>query len=1548
MNPRSSGRHFWRRGLRAAQARALLAALAVGSASAMATDPPALILQHLTTSDGLPQGTVFTTLQDSQGFVWLGTEDGLIRYDGSELVRYAYSPEARDGLPGNYIYQIVEDADRDLWIAIKDAGLARWNRARNDFSVFRHDPGNPQSLASDAVHAVLVDTSGRVWIGMSDAGIDVLDPRSGHIEHLRHQPSDPSSLIDDRVSTLALDRSGRLWIGTAAGLDLWEPEHHAFRHWGPINGEPGSLSGDPVQRVLEDRSGALWVALVDGGLDQLDASGRVVRSFRHDPHEPASLGSDDVRALLEDRAGHLWVGTADGLDLLDRTTGRFTHYRHDDSDAGSLRDSCILSLYEDDSGLVWIGTRAGGVSRWNPRSWELGGRRPGWLGNRLVTAFADAPNHEVWIASEGGGLYRFDGGSGVATDIDAVVGRRNALSDRRVMSLHEDRHGTLWIGTMASGLMKLTAAGRLQSISAKPGDAHGLSAAGIMTIFEARDGRIWLGLHDGGVDVLDPASGLVRQLPYGASPGGVAPGAISAPSVRAIAEDLDGNLWFGTDGGGLDLARPDGRVVRVYRHVADDRATLPSNTVYALTVDARGRIWVATDGGGLALVTGSPAAPDSIRLRVFSRAAGLSSDTLYSVLPDASGRLWLSGNSGLIRFDPDSGDIKTFHRDDGLQGEEFDSGAYARLRDGRLCFGGPGGFNIFDPARLSVPNQPPRLALTQIDVLGVPAPQPTPYWLLHRIGLDYRASIVSFDIGVLDFSSPRHNRLAYRVMGLTDRWIDLGTQHRITLTNLDPGDHLLEVRAANSDSIWSATPLRLTIHKDPAPWKSSWAYAAYALAALVLLVRALWLQRAKFHRIVHERERLESEVALRTRELRDSNAQLTEALQTKGRFLDRMSHELRTPMNGVVGMTELLARTELSPTQARLTQTIRSSAQVLLQIVNDLLDLSKVNAGKMALEELPLDLLAILEECASLFQTDERQLELIVCPPERDLPPARLRGDPLRVRQILINLIGNAVKFTARGEVVVRADIEDADGAASDCGAPGEAAGTVRVVLTVSDTGIGMDAATIAKIFEPFTQADESTTRRYGGSGLGLAICRELTELMGGAITVDSQPQMGSTFRVSLPLKLRAGAACSPPLPPLPPRPVHIRGRSAALADSLVRHAAALGLTVLPQQDPDVPPVLSPGDVVLLDADSNPEELEQLLQHADLQRAPLAVVCSSGEAERRGLAHRLAPGVLILKPVRRDALRAALLRVMGLSATSIAARAMTPERTLERAGRVLLVEDEPVNAAVARGYLAALGCSCVWVRDGIEALTRSNGEHFDLVLMDLSMPKMDGFATARLMRRRGEHGARVPIIALSAHDALQYRDACVRAGMNDMLGKPYTLEQCAAVLRRWLTAPGDSADRSRRLDAHEPGGAAGDLAPVEPDDSSAVDAALASVDATVIAQLRGLRSPRPADQAGDLYTELVDLFRRASTQELAQLRLSLGAGDLPAAAAGCHKLASSAANVGALRFAHQLRRLERHCRAGDAVHARALHERLQAAYPLLIAQLLQQQYRAIA
>ena len=1484
-----------------------------GVSGAIAADAPPLVLAHITTADGLPQSTVMSTLQDSQGFVWMGTEDGLVRFDGDQLQRYAHSRTGQTSLPGNFVWDIAEDARHDLWIATKDSGLARWSRATDTFTTYRHDARNPQSLASDSLRAVLIDARGRVWVGTTDAGVDILDPATGRFEHLSRAGAGADSLSSDHVYALSHGQSDRIWIGTEAGLDRWTPPSGslsrpaiaglleeaahtgsgALEHFGP------ALRGRAVASVLEDRSGAVWAGTFDTGLTRLAADGRVLETFHHDPARPTSLASNEVRAILEDNSGRLWIGTADGLDLLDRNSGELSHYRYEPGDSDSLRASYVMSLHQDAAGLLWIGTRGGGVSRWNPRSWELGSRRPAWLGSETVQAFADAADGDVWIGSLGGNLTRYNTEMGAAASVDEVVGRRNALGHSRVMSLRRDRRGNLWIGTMTDGLKRLTPEGEVMAIGVKPGDVRSTSAAGIMTIVESRDGQIWIGTFGGGANVLDPATGTIRQLPY-------APG---SENVSAITEDPQGNFWIGTDGGGLTLARSDGTVAKTFRHDPKDARSFPVNTVYAIAIDDAGRVWVATDGGGLVRVTGSAAQPDQIRFDAVTRAQGLTSDTVYGIVPDARGGLWLSGNSGLVRYDPETKALKTFHREQGVQGEEFSAGAFLRLRDGRICFGGTGGFNIFDPQRLTQNQNAPRLALTRVEVLGVAAAGTTPFWRREQIALDYRGSIVSFDFGVLDFSSPRHNRLAYRMPGLTDQWIDLGSQRRITLTNLDAGDHVLEVRAANADSVWSTTPVRVSIHRDPAPWRSPQAYAVYAALLIGFVLYRVHRQRAKFMEVARARDRLESEVQLRTRELVESNRQLAEAARAKSDFLDRMSHELRTPMNGVVGMTELLARTALSATQAHLTKTIRSSAQILLQIVNDLLDLSKIRAGKVALERLPIDLGQVLEECTSLFAgaAENKGIELIVCPPVR--VERVLLGDPLRVRQILMNLVGNAVKFTSVGEVVVRADIESVDG------------DQALVKIRVTDTGIGMDAAAIGKIFEPFSQADETTTRKFGGTGLGLAICRELADLMDARITVDSKPQIGSTFCLALPMK--TGDAMPASSLQLPAKRVQVFTRRQSLEESLTRHAASLGMIVSDES----------ADIVVVDASTYREELQSML--ATGSRSSVVVLAKNSEVETLGLRVLLHEKAIVLKPVHRIALQEALAVASGLEVETRGAAPLSDVDTPQLGGHVLLVEDEAVNAAVAEGYLAALGCTMAWVKNGTDAVARSGAERFDLIFMDLNMPGIDGFTAAKLIREReagagNAAGVRVPIIALTAHDAVNFRSRVLDAQMEDILSKPYSLEECTKVLRRWLPGAGARAP-ARAVPA-----------PRRPERSPA--GPLASVDANAVAALKRLRGGAQAD----LYSRLVDLFRTSSADSLTQLSIALNARDLRAAAAACHKLAASAGNVGALAYAKQLRELEHLCAGGQANGAAEIYQALQAAHAPLIDALVGHTMRASA
>jgi hypothetical protein len=361
------------------------------------------------------------------------------------------------------------------------------------------------------------------------------------------------------------------------------------------------------------------------------------------------------------------------------------------------------------------------------------------------------------------------------------------------------------------------------------------------------------------------------------------------------------------------------------------------------------------------------------------------------------------------------------------------------------------------------------------------------------------------------------------------------------------------------------------------------------------------------------------------------------------------------------------------------------------------------------------------------------------------------------------------------------------------------------------------------------------------------------------------------------------------------------------MAESLSRHLTALGLTALGQ---DLNVANTHADLLIVDADNQHEYL-RVRAAEGTQTPPLLVIASSAEIESRRFDGLLAGACIVVKPVQRATLAEAVAAALGLAPAPVAVAALL-SAPAAIGGHVLLVEDEAVNAAVAQGYLEALGCTWVWVKDGPQAVARSAVERFDLILMDLSMPTMDGYATTALIRQRAAPGPRIPIVALSAHDAATYRATCLEAGMDDMLSKPYTLDACAQLLHRWLRPRG---------------------APE-----------LSAIDPKTVASLRNLRSAG----SEDLYSKLVVLFESGSAEALTALELALARAESPAAAALCHKLKASAANVGALAFSGELGLLEKACDAANLVEARRLHARVRTAYPALLAELCSLTLRASA
>lgn len=1486
---------------RRCQLIALIAWLVFSSAAVLAAPAMPMHFSHLSREDGLSQNNVQSILQDSQGYMWFATESGLNRYDGYDVRSYKRERGNPNGLANDFIWVVAEDGAQDLWLATQGGGLVRWQRDSDSFTSFRHDPKVSHSLASDDIRTLLINADGTIWVGTRDQGVDLLDPKTGHARHFRHDPDDPKSLSSNMVYALHLDTLGQLWVGTDGGVSRLNAGLSEFVRFRNDAADPRSLSNDKVRTIFEDDARNLWIGTSAGGLNLFNQATASFSHFRHDPEDPASLSNDHVRVIFEDQQHRLWIGTADGLNLLDRDAGSVSRYHQATADPTSLNDGYVNSIFQDRSGLLWIGTRSAGVSRWNPRSWSLGHFTQPWLNDADMTSFASDDNGKLWVGGVGAGLARIDERTATVQRYPHRPGDANSISDNKVMSLLLDRQGMLWIGTMSGGLNRMNPdTGDIRAYRHDENDAGSLAADGIMTIFEDRDGQLWIGTYGGGVSVFDRKSETFRHYAHDPED----PNSLSDQRASAILQDGNGSIWIGTFGGGLNLFDAATQSFRRFRNDPNDPASLADDLVYALHLDGKDNIWVGTGGGGLDFVIEPSSAAERVRFRNFSQNDDLPSDVVYGIQSDTSNRLWLSTNYGLVRFDPGTSHTKTFHRGHGLQGEEFNYGAHHRAADGKMYFGGANGFNAFYPEQVEEGDYAPAIVLTSLQKLNQPAVTDVPYDRLARIDLDYRENIVKFAFAALDFTEPRQNTYSYTLEGFDSGWHDLGTMRHVSYTNLDAGDYVFRVNAVTSDGVAASRELSIPVNVAPAPWQTTWAYSIYAAVVLLSLWLVWRLQRQKFQREAEYSRRLERDVALRTDQLEERNRELQIASRAKSNFLARMSHEIRTPMNGMLGMTHLLMGTELEDKQYRFAQTIKRSAESLLEIINDILDFSKIEAGRLELDQVEFNVSDLVDETVELFSgaAAEKGVELMCSTPPGKMIAAI--GDPLRLKQVLVNLLGNAVKFTQDGEVVVRYALID------------DNAETLRFRFEVTDTGVGIQEDSLSLIFDSFSQEDGSTSRRFGGTGLGLAICKQLTEMMGGEIGVESEQGKGSCFWFTLSLK-KAGAgwfsrSVSHRLANLN---VLVVDDNMTNSNILVSYLSAFGVRAdsatsgyAALKRLDAVTQSTPFDVVIVDADvgdmSGRDAAQAIRANPKLQPVKIVLLnTAAGDLDEKEWREAGIDDCLP-KPIRQSMLYESLL-MLTASTGSYIARKVTREpdaSDLEPlSGRVLLVEDNPVNQAVALGMLEELGCEAVVAINGREAIEYFAREDFDVILMDCEMPVMDGFTATAAILDRGNETRNVPVIALTANAIDGDRERCIDAGMQDYLSKPISFEALHGMLSKWM--PVDRNDRGR-------------------DDPEAIDHASLNN----IRKLRGVGGDK-------MLRRVVKLYLSTSSTVVEDLRSALSKGDAESVRQSAHALKSSSQNVGASALATLSQKLEAMGRSGELVNSETYLGELNKLYP---------------
>ncbi|MCJ8274003.1 MAG: ATP-binding protein, partial [Psychrosphaera sp.] len=830
------------------------------------------------------------------------------------------------------------------------------------------------------------------------------------------------------------------------------------------------------------------------GLNRFDPNTQQFERFEHQPNNPTSLSHNQVKSLLEDSRGTLWIGTDGGG--LNRYQGKrgFAHFNHQSSDPHSLSSNKVWVIHEDHQNTLWLGTHGGGLSKVDNLKKHFGHFKhqpavPGSLGDSDVSAFFMDAQGIFWVGTDEG-LAWLDDNDGVSPGFASFKHRPSdprSLSNNNIRAIHQDDNGTLWIGTDGGGLNRFHPdTSDFSHFKHHPSQAQSLSNNRVNAIFEDSKGTLWVGTF-GGLNRYRPNTGDFQSFNSLESD----PHSLSNSVVTSMVEDTDGNLWVGTYAG---LNRFDGQSSGFvsYLNQPSQPFGLSDHVVLSMLVDSQGTLWVGTEGGL------NRFDKQNNRFTHYREKHGLANDVVYGIVEDNRGHLWRSTNKGLSRCDPQSKSFTNFDVNDGLQSNEFNQGAFYKSGDGELFFGGINGFNRFYADNIKADLTPPPVVLTDFLIFNqsvVIRPTATAntsekssrFYLpkaidaLTHLTLTHHQNLVSFEFAALHFSNPAKNQYRYQLIGQDKNSIATNANKRwATYTNLAAGDYILHITASNNHGVWNEHGKSLKITVKPPPWLSWWAYAFYTLLLICLVVAFIHQQRNK----------IRAQQAI--------NLRLTRADKLKDEFLANTSHELRTPLNGIIGLAESLIDGATGPlseqTKANLAMVVGSGKR-LSNLVNDLLDFSKLKNNPLNLNTGPVDLYTMVDVVLTLSrpllgqkelgqkelgQKELGQKALILVNKVPDNIAAAL-ADENRLQQLLHNLVGNAIKFTDAGEICVTALLTSKE-------PTGKTPAKRQLTISVSDTGIGIDKAHFATLYDSFKQVASHAERCYSGTGLGLAV----------------------------------------------------------------------------------------------------------------------------------------------------------------------------------------------------------------------------------------------------------------------------------------------------------------------------------------------------------------------------------------------------------------------------------------------------------------------------
>jgi len=1053
---------------------------------------------HLTSQDGLGSNTVFSILQDNKGFLWFGTYDGLSRYDGYKFHTYKTVEGDINSISEDKIRAMIQDKEGNLWIGTWQKGLNKLDPRTEKFTRYLHVENDPSSISSNHIISLCTDKEGNIWIG-TVGGLNRFDPKSEKFFHYINNPEDPSSLSSNAVNSVYEDRNGILWIGTEdSGLNRFDRITETFKCYKHDPNNPKSISDDRIVSLYEDRSGIFWIGTRMGGLNKYDASLNEFSHYSKNSDQPTC--SNYIWSMFEDTQGIFWVGTEDaGLNIFDRQKGKFTCYTYSSNDPRGLNDNTVVSICEDSTGILWYGTWNGGINKYNKFekkfiTYSHSSDDPYSLSANSIYAIYMDSFGDLWIGTD---LYGLNRRTVKSTKFIHYFNNPNdpfSISHNTINSICEDSKGNIWIGTNGGGLNRYDrTTNRFTHFRHNPDDPSSISSDQITQVFLDSKGNLWIGVQPGGFDKLPKGStSVIHYKPHPDNSN-----SIGADMIFDFNEDNKGNLWIGTHGSGLCKFNVATEKFIHFRNDPRNPTSLSSDVISVIHIDKKGNIWVGTDGGGLNKFNSG-----NRTFKRYRQKDGLPNNIICGILEDERGNLWISTNKGLSRFDPQTGNFRNFGVEDGLQGLEFNYWAYYKAMDGRMYFAGTNGLNVFHPDSLKDNLLIPPVVLTDFELLHKPVSIGyDPLWgrtiLEHPISetklleLNHDDNIISFEFAALDFQNPKRNQYEYFLKGFDKEWTKTdATKRYVTYTNLDPGEYIFRVKGSNSDGIWNEAGVSLKIIIHPPWWATWWAYMLYG-AVIILIVLGVRGYDLKRQRLKHQLE-IEHEHAVKLEEI-DS---------IKSRFFANISHEFRTPLTLILGPAYKIKTECKDENLTKQAGLIQRNANRLLELINQLLDLSKVEAGKMKLCVSKGNLASFVRGLSMSFESIAEKKDIrFKVKMQRDKIEAHFDKD--KMEKILTNVLYNAFKFTMEGgEITINLTETDQN----------------RVKIIIRDTGIGISKKDLPKLFNRFYQVDSSHTREHEGTGIGLALTKELVELHKGKISIDSQEGDWTEVTIELPL----------------------------------------------------------------------------------------------------------------------------------------------------------------------------------------------------------------------------------------------------------------------------------------------------------------------------------------------------------------------------------------------------------------------------------------------